>query len=221
MNRTISITGKAKVTAPADITVVKARVYGIAEDFGMAFRALADITKSLRDAVEKAGIPRNDLKTTDISIKQHFKEVKTGTDRNGNAKYRKVQDGFEYRQRVSFEFPNDNSKLSNAIWNISKCDIEPEIDFSYRCSDARKKRAEALAMAAQNAKEEAETILSAVGAKLGRLVEVNRRSEVYEDYSDDHMIMCNRCIESAPEFDIEPEDDEFRQTVTMEWEIDN
>lgn len=220
MNGTIEVQGKAKISSPADITVVNARVYGIAEDFGMAFKALAEITRSLRDAVEKAGIPRNDLRTSGLSVKQHFKEVKAGKDKNGNDKFRKVADGFEYSQRVSYEFPNDNEKLSKSIWNISKCDIEPEIDFHYRSSDSKKMRNLALAKAAENARAEAETILGAVGARLGKLVEVRRRSRTYDDeYDDEHSIMCNCCYDAEPVFDIEPEDETFCEDVTMEWEI--
>ena len=221
MNRTISITGKAKVTAPADITVVRARVVGLAEDYAMALRALAETTGSLRDAVEKAGIPRNDLKTVGVSVKQHFKEVRNGKDRNGNDRYKQVPDGYQYSQGITFEFPNDNSKLSAAIRNISKCDIEPEINFYYRNSDMNAMKNRALAEAAKNAKEEAETILAAVGAKLGKLLGVEREQRYRDDYREDRMVLCDCCMDSEPEFDIEPEDEEYTETVNIEWEIED
>ncbi len=221
MNRTIRIRGNAVVTAPADITVVRAKVSGLAEDYATALKALADVTKSLRDAVEKAGIPRNDLKTVNVSVKQHFKDVSTGKDKNGNTKYRRVADGFQYSQGVVFEFPNDNSKLSSAIWNISKCDIEPEIDFHYRNSDSNANKNRALAEAARNARTEAETILGALGARLGRIIEVDRQSRLYDDYDGHRMILgdCNMSV--APDFEFEPEDEEFSESVTIEWEIED
>ena len=222
-SRTISISGKAVVKAPSDITIVRAKVSGIAKTFDKAMGELAKITKDLKDAVEGAGIERTALKTTDLSVDRHFKKVRNGTDKNGCALYKTVSDGFEYKQNVFFEFPNDNAKLSKAVTNIVKCDIEPKIVFSYRSSKFEEAKNDALAKAVENARREAEIIVSAAGAKLGKLLDVTKDTYYRERYYEDNEVYCDAdmcCNNSMPlEIDLEPEDEDVSQSVRLTWEI--
>ena len=223
-SRTISITGRAVVKVPSDITVVRAKVSGVAKTFDKALGELAKATKELKDAVEDAGIDRGALKTTDLSVDRHFKKVRDGTDKYGDAKYKSVPDGFDDRQNVIFEFPNDNAKLSKAVMNIIQCNVEPKILFSYRSSFFEEAKNGALEIAVKNARREAEIIVSAAGAKLGKLLDVRKDSYRSRDsYYEDNEVLCdaNMCCKNEIEIDVEPEDENVSQTVEMTWEIED
>jgi hypothetical protein len=218
MERTITVTGTATVTAPADITTVTSSVQGVAKTFKEAAQALADSTSALKDAIEDAGIPRDSLKTSDLAIEQHFREEKIGEDRHGNDKFRNVPDGFSYRQNIIYEFPNDNEKLSKSISNIMKCSIEPVISFSYRNSDPESMKIEALSKAASNARAEAEAILKAAGSRLGMLLEVGRNPDPPMYKARNAMSFCEDC--ECVAIDVDPTDATMTQTVTLKWSIE-
>ena len=219
MERTITVTGTATVTAPADVTVVMSCVQGVAKSFGEAAKALSDSTAALKDALEGAGIPRDSLRTSDLTIEQHFREEKIGEDRHGNDKFRNVPDGFSYMQNIMFEFPNDNEKLSKSISNIMKCCIEPRITFTYRSSDPESMRIEALSKATANARAEAEAIVKAAGSRLGMLLEVGRNPDPPMFKARNAVSYCEDSCEGIS-IDVNPTDASTTQTVTLKWSIE-
>ncbi len=219
--RTIKIESEATVTAPSDITVVEANISGVNATFSGAMKALARCTKEVKDAVEKAGIPREDLKSSRLTIEQNYREEKIGEDKNGNDKFRQVPDGFAYRQNITFEFPNDNIKLSRAVENITECNVEPRITFSFRCSRQEEPMQEALGKATKTARREAEIMMEAAGTKLGRLVYATKGEDDRPYmYRNDMAFERGRC-EAMGVLDFDPKDQEFTQNVTMEWEIED
>lgn len=219
--RTIRIEGTGKVSAPADITVVEASISGVNATFNGAMKALARCTRQVKDAVEKAGIPRDDLKSSQLSIEQNYREEKIGEDRHGNDKFRQVPDGFAYRQNVKFEFPSDEDKLSAAIENIMACDVEPRITFSFRNSDEAAMNDKAIAEASRNAMREARIILESTGSRLGRLVHA-QVGDFRPTYGCRNEVMyAAKAMDCSARMDFDPEDIEYVQNVTLEWEIED
>ena len=221
MSGTITVEGRSNVTVQPDITVVSARISGNRKTFEEAIRRMAEVTSTLKDAIEAAGIPRDDLKTSELEVKQAWRRDYMGDDRNGNAKYKDVPDGFSFSQDIMFEFENDNAKLSKAITNIIACDVTPRIDFDFRCSDPASAKNKALEEAARNAKKEAEIIVRSVGSSLGKLVSVRRDSgSFHDDYSGDFIGSAMDCRSSPVNVDVNPTDTVFTEKVSMTWEID-
>ena len=135
--------------------------------------------------------------------------------------YKNVPDGFEYRQYISFEFFNDNRKLSKAVSNIIGCNIEPGIVFSYRSSRYEEAKNDALAKAVENARKEAEIIVTAAGAKLGKLLDINMDHNHFERDFRKNDVLCDcKCNSSEIYIDVEPEDESIHQDVNMVWEIE-
>lgn len=223
MNRTISVKGKATITAPADITGVRVSAKGHEDTFEKAINAMTQCTVKLKDAIEAAGIPRKDLKTSDVSVKQAYRKVKKGVDKYGDDKFEDVADGFDYYQNIKFEFPNDNEKLAKSIGGILDCKIEPRIEFYFRSSDVEGMKNRALVDACRNAKTEAETIVQSVGAGLGKLLSVERN--VRRSYDDEDYMVCNIAapIRASNDIimDVDPEDASVFEDVTMVWEIED
>ena len=222
MERTISVTGSATVTCPAEITVVNTVVNGKEETFKDAIIKMAETTGQLKDAIEVAGLPRSSLKTSSLNVRQAYRKRKIGQDRYGNDKFEDIPDGFEYSQNVSFEFENDNEILSKAVSNIVDKGITPKIWFGFKTRDQNAFKIRALSEATKNARSEAEAIVSALGAKLGRIVSINHDKRFDFEYNDDSEICMNRCIGSCESMtiDVDPEDISGTQKVSVVWEIE-
>lgn len=218
MGGTITVKGTGKITAPADVTFVTAVINGKCEEFGKAVGELARSTGILRDAIADAGIDRKLVKTSSMNIRQSYRTV---YDDEGDRHGRQVPDGFSYSQTVSFEFPNDNAKLSKAVSNITETPVSPNLSFGFGCSDTEKYRNEAIALATANARRQAEIIAKNSGVKLGALKEA-----VYNDsigYDEDCMLMNVRqpLLKSSckEEFDVEAEDLIIIESVTTVWYV--
>ncbi|MBR6213362.1 MAG: SIMPL domain-containing protein [Candidatus Methanomethylophilaceae archaeon] len=220
MERTIRMKGRATVTAPSDITVVSMNISGKETGFAEALDTMSRTTGRLKDLISSARIERDSVKTSDLKVEQSYRKVKIGTDRNGYDKFKEVEDGFDYYQKIHFEFPTDNTVLSDVIKNVGKSGATPRIIFSFRNSDPEGMKNRALAEACRHAKEEAETIVTAVGAKLGKLLSVDRSFRTYSDYDDERgydMPLESACLSET--MDIDPEDYSVDQSVEMVWEI--
>lgn len=226
MSRTITVKGTATVSAPSEITVVRATLSGKEWEYKDAMNELAQMTKDFKDAVETAGIPRVEIKTSALSIQQSYRDQKIGEDKNGYDRFKKVPDGYTYSQDVIFEFENDSSKLTRALENIMRADITPVVHFSYKAKDPVANDLKALSEAAKNAKAEAETIVGSVGCRLGKLLSVSRESSHFRYDDDDDYGRCfslsSDCEMTAlPDLDVDPEDSQFSRAVTMTWEIED
>ena len=214
----------AEVVAPSDITVVKARVSGKAKTFEAALKELAKSTKKLKDAIEDAGLERKALKTTDLKVERHYKKVKDGVDNYNHVRYKDVPDGFDYSESIRFEFPNDNDILSKSVMNIIECKVEPKIVFYFKSSQYEDAKNEALAKAAQNARREAELIVTSAGGKLGKLLSVSKDSYRHYErdyYRENEILCCNNMVADDIDFEVEPEEENVSQTVEMVWEIED
>ncbi|MBE6513925.1 MAG: DUF541 domain-containing protein [Thermoplasmata archaeon] len=224
MARTITVKGRAMVKSPADMTVVRASVEGIAPTFSKALEAVSESTTLFKDAAQDAGIKRDTLKTSNFSVSQHFKEKKVGVDKDGRAVYKKFADGFSYHQDFRFEFPNDNGLLTKLVNNILDNGIAPRIHLDFVNSDPEAAKNEALRKATENATKEARMIVEAAGARLGRLLEVKRGGSYdYDDYDEGYRsrsaMEC--CSNICANIDIDPEDVSTSDSVTLTWEIED
>ncbi|AGI48392.1 hypothetical protein TALC_01414 [Thermoplasmatales archaeon BRNA1] len=219
MKRTIRITGNAVVNAPANTTVVRAEIEGLEETFEDAVESLTKATRHIKDSISKLGIQRDSIKTSQLSIKAHYRKVKKGVDEDKKPIYVDKFDGYAFSQNISFRFPNDNEKLTAAVKRIYDVRASVKVYFSFVNDDPERMYREALVRATEKAKTEAEAIVSAAGSKLGRLVDVKKGSDYYDgDY-------CRKSY-SAPmvmgkPLDIDPEDDSASQSITLTWTIED
>lgn len=217
------MSGKATVTAPSDVTVVRFDITGRAKDYGKAVQEMTDCTVRLKDAIERSGITRESLKTSNLCVSQAYSKRKIGVDEDGRDMYKEYPDGFVYDQELSLEFPNDNKKLADVLGRIMRMDITPRIRFSFRNSDMETLKNWALQEACRHAKEEAEAIVQSVGSKLGKLLSVDRNFSTYEgiqDYTDCKML-ASPIYDDGFSLDIDPEDTSVEESVTMVWEIED
>lgn len=79
---------------------------------------------------------------------------------------------------------------------------------------------ELLKSAAENAKQKAEILCAASGAKLGDLVTIDYNWGELNIYSPTRYEMTNRCLaETSTSIDIEPSNIDVSDTVTFVWEL--
>ena len=187
-------------------------------DFMTAYSSSVSLAGLLRMLSGMPILPMSCI-SSQLSIEQNYREEKIGEDKHGNDKFRRVPDGFLYRQNIKFEFPNDNDKLSAAIENIMATDVEPKVVFYFKSSSEEEMKNKALAKATADARREAEIVMEAAGTRLGKLIHA-QVGEPSFDHGFRNEVMYERKAMDCAKIEFDPEDIDFEEGITLEWEIE-
>lgn len=214
--RTIRVTGKGSVSVKSEITCLEITFEGVYKDYEETVRQSAEKTKLLREAIEKSGLPGEDLKTKDFSIDSEYESY-----RDHNDDYRRRFIGYKFYHRTEIQFPNDNKILGRILYELSVCSVKVEFSIDYTVKDKDAVKKEVLKRAVENSRLKAEIMTTAAGVKLGEVQSIDYSWGEIEirTYPVDMFEIGSRKMESSYDIDIEPDDIDVNDTVTIIWEI--
>ena len=221
MEKTIRVTGTGKITIKPDLTIINLDFSNVLPTYEEALKASANDVGIVKDALEKAGIDRESLKTTSFNVDTHYESYR---DEKGN--YKSRFDGYEYRQSLRFKFDIDNKLLGKVLYQLSTLSVNPKFRINYGIKDAEAAKNELLGNAIADAKKKAEIISKAAGVTLDEIVDINYswidvefNSRPYGVYADEMMMCKCEAPSGAYDVDIEPEDIEKSDNVTLVFKI--
>jgi len=220
--RTVKVTGKGQIRVTPDTTRVTVTLSGVYRDYAETLRKSAEETEALKDVLSGFGFERSALKTLRFSVDTEYENY---TDKNGG--YRRRFSGYRYNHVLKVEFASDNGRLGRILYALAGCSARPELRISYTVSDPEAAKNLLLGKAVTDAREKAGVLAGAAGVALGDIQSV--------DYSWGELdlelrpmnggIMMEKCMAASDEagfdLDIEPDDIEVSDTVTVVWEIAN
>lgn len=221
MERIIKVTGTGNVSAKPDITIITMEFSNIRPTYSESLKTSADDVSKIKDALERAGLDRNTLKTTHFSVDPHYESY---TDKNNDHKSR--LDGYEYNQTLRFKFPIDNKLLGKVLFEISSIDVFPKFWISYGLKDPETAKNALLEKAITDAKEKAQIIANTSKVQLDEILEINYSWIDIEMNTRPYalrkqtFLMYNSTVENRSfDVDFEPEDIERSDNVTVIFKI--
>ena len=221
MERTIKVTGTGKIAVKPDLTIINLDFSDVLPTYEAALKASANDVGVIKDALAKAGIDRESLKTTSFNVDAHYESYR---DEKGN--YKSRFDGYEYHQSLRFKFDVDNKLLGRVLYQLSTLSVNPKFRINYGIKDAEAAKNELLGNAIADAKKKAEIISKAAGVTLDEIVDINYswidvefNSRPYGVYADEMMMCKCEAPSGAYDVDIEPEDIEKSDNVTLVFKI--
>lgn len=211
---TITVRGTGRASVPPDRTVVTFHMSAIDLDYATSADELNRRVAGLRARLEKAGIPGRDLKTSSYTIEPRH-EVR-GKGENA----RNVFVGWLSRHAVRLELPVDRELLNRAFAAITVDDFQASLSVQFEVSDPAAMRTLILEDATRNACRNAETIAKAAGCRLGRALNINYSwSEIH--YRGLHYGLAEAVASASRDApDIEPDDVEGSDSVTIVFELE-
>ena len=219
MERTIRVTGRGRISVKPDVMQLNIRLEETFKDYEKAVAASAEKTETLRNALLGAGFDPKDLKTTSFNISAEYESY---CDSKNNWRNRFV--GYKFHHALYIKFANDNKLLGKAIYAVTKSGVNSEISVNYTVSDPEPAREELLKNAVKDSRVKATALAESAGVALGEILsmdyswgQINIYSRPIENitYGAAKMAMADECYS----FDIEPEDIDLEDTVTIVWEI--
>lgn len=216
--RTITVTVKGQVSVKSDTIKLRITTEGTYYEYEDTIRISADQTRILKETLASAGLDPADLKTTSFDINTAYESYK---DKEGNYKSRFV--GYKFSHRTYIKFENDNKILGRVLYAISKCPVEISFDIDYTVSNPEDAKNEMLKNAIADAKSKAKILAEAAEVELGQIEDISYSwSELHFTSSPIENFVMEPKVMAAPDaydIDIEADDIDLSDTVTVVWEI--
>ena len=203
--RTIRVTGKGQIKVPPDMTRITMTLEGIYPEYADTLRRSSEDTEQLRDTLEPFGFERTALKTLRFDI----------------------DTGYKFQHVLKIEFDSDNERFGRILYALAHCQLHPEFRISYFVKDPEASKNELLGKAVSDAKEKASVLTSAAGVSLKDIQSIDYSwGEINFEYHPMNKellmedCMCEPC-EAGGSYDVnmEPDDIEVSDTVTVIWEL--
>lgn len=221
--RTIRVTGKGQIKVHPDMTRITISLEGIYKEYKETLRKSSKDTESLKDILTGFGFDRSDLKTLNFSVDTEYESYR---DQKGAYKQRFV--GYKFHHLMKVEFDSDNERLGKVLYALAHCPIKPEFRLSYTVKDQETAKNELLGKAVTDAKEKALVLTQAAGVVLKNIqsidyswgqinLEVEPMSKML--MADGYLASPIESAGASYDIDIEPDDIEVSDTVTVLWEI--
>lgn len=218
MNELITVTGKGKISLPPDLIQINISLEVVRDSYEETMDDSAEYIAILRDTLKTEGFEKEDIKTIRFYIDLEYESYKE------RDTWKKRFVGYRCNHDLKIEFQSESKRLAKILSLITRCPINPEFSIQYRIKDMEDAKNQLLAKAVEDSKTKAAILTKAAGVGLGKVVNINYSWGEISIYSEpvryDRAMLCE---ESASNYDnsldINPEDLDISDTVTVVWEI--
>ena len=219
--KTIRVTGKAKIKVHPDVTRITLTLDGLWPQYGDALKHSSEDTEALKALLEKFGFEKTDLKTLSFSVDPEYESYQ-----EKNVWKQRLL-GYRFRHIMKVEFDSDNERLGKVLFALANNQaVQPEFRISYTVKDPEASKNQLLAEAVRDSQRKAAVLSEAAGVALKELQsidyswgEINFEVSPAEQLRAREMVLNSAAEDGSFDMDIEPDDIEVADTVTLVWEI--
>ena len=219
--RIVRVTGRGVIKVKPDMTRITMTMTGCYPAYEQTLKHSGEDTEILKDILENHGFERTEIRTLSFDVNTKHESYKA---KDGNWKQRLV--GYEFRHVLKIEFASDNTRLGKILYALANAkQIKPEFRISYTVKDKEGSKNMLLGKAVEDAKMKADVLTQAAGVSLKGIQSIDY-SWVNIEFEcspmGDRMLTESCVAEEAAGYnlDIEPDDIEASDTVTVVWEIE-
>ena len=222
MERTIRVTGKGKITVKPDTIRLRLSMEGIYPEYDETLQKSSEIVELLKALAEKQGDERKELKTLYFNIDTEYESYQA-KDKSWKRRFQ----GYKYVHRMKIEFPADNQRLGKMLYALAHCPVSPEFSIEYTVSDPEASKNELLGKAVKDSLKKASVLAEASDVKLGKIINIDYSWGEIDFVSKPLQEMSLRCCEldesysASYDMDIEPDDIDITDTVTVVWALED
>lgn len=218
--RIIRVTGKGVIKVKPDTTRITMTLEGCYTEYEETLRISGEDTELLKDILERQGFGRGDVKTLSFNVDTKHENYQ---DTDSLWKQRFV--GYQYSHTLKVEFDSDNRRLGRILFALANAErIHPVFRLSYTVKDKEGSKNELLGRAVEDAGAKAAILAQAAGVTLKDVQSIDYSwGEIDFECSPMRgnvlMEKCRAAGDGCYDMDIEPDDMEVSDTVTVVWEI--
>lgn len=220
MTRTIKVTGKGKISVKPDMIRLTITQTALEPEYEKAIKESADKKEYLNNKLQELGFAKKDLKTLNYNVDTEYESYQ-----DDDNSWKRRFTGYRYNHSMKLEFPSDNERLGKVLMILSSCPGQPEFSIHYTISDPESAKNELLAKAVEDSKNKAEVLSKAAGVSLKEIITIDYSWGEIDFVTRPVDDLALRCMEAQPaakcmSLDIEPDDIDVTDTVTVVWSIE-
>ncbi len=220
--RIIRVKGRGEIQVRPDTTRISITLEGKYSKYNEVLRKSTQDTEILKNMLAEFGVERSDVKTLRF-------EVHTEFELNKEKMFKRRFVGYKYEHMMKIEFLSDHDKLGKILYRLSNCSLDPEVKISYTIKDPEAAKNKLLAKAVNDAKEKAVILAQAADVRLKSIqsIDYSWKDINFEINAMNNIFMEDDCLmedmlidEDSYNLDIEPDDFNVFDVVTVVWEIE-
>ena len=212
--RLLIVKGMGNVTAKPDMVIIRMDLTNQQRDYTQTMEAAGKNIESMRQALISLGYKRDTLKTTDFKISTEYENI-----RHSNGDYTRQFMGYKCTHELKLEIDFDMKRLGEALAAVSSCGANPALRINFSVKDKTTVSAALLESAISNAKDKAAILARSAGVTLGAIQRIDYNWGELRLYSSTRPHFDNS-MEMSCAIDIEPDDIDVDDTVTVVWAIE-
>ena len=214
-DRTITVKGTGSVTAKPDLIVITMKLENTDPSYSGAMEQANHALERLRTALTSAGYAKDDLKTADFRIGADYENYRD--DKNN---WRQKFVGYQCVHALKLELDLSMERLGKTLAAIAESGADPTFEIRFSVKDKNAVTRQLLENAVKNAGETAAILAGAAGVTLGAIRRIDYDWGEISLYSDTRIAEpLGSPVCAAAAMDMEPEDIQVNDTVTVIWEI--
>ena len=219
MERTIRVTGKGKIAVKPNLIRLILTLEDKRKTYEETLEQSTLQVEMLKDCFEKLGFNRTDLKTLNFNINTEYESYQDMV-----KSWKRKFTGYKFVHNVKIEFEADNKRLGQVLYALAHAPIQPEFRINYTIKDTEAAKNQLLGKAVADSKEKAHILADAAGVTLGDILTIDYSWEEIEFLSEpmarNLSLAGERCMSAQSyDIDIEPDDIDVSDTVTVVWQI--
>ncbi len=208
-DKLITVQGRGRLSIEPDTAVIKCQVSALNRSYADANRDMNRRVELLRRVLPALGFAKGDLKTTDFTVTRENR-------RNPETEEYEFA-GYNAGHSLELRLPLDKERLNQVMEVMLGSKANALLDVSFTLADPEPVRSRLLTAAVENARQRAEIITLAAGAKLGKIANISYGVTEVRFRSEPDICLGEASGPDAPE--IEPGDFLVEDSVTITWEI--
>lgn len=215
MERTIRVSGKGAISVKPDMIRLMLTLEDMYDTYEKTLEQSTVQVEILKDCFEKLGFQRTDLKTLSFNVDTEYESYQ-----DCQKAWKRRFLGYKFLHHLKIEFDADNKRLGQVLY----APIKPEFRINYTIKDTEAAKNQLLGKAVTDSKEKAKVLTEAAGVTLGDIITIDYSwGEIAFLSEPMHkcMSLAEGCCMSSSSYDIdiEPDDIDVTDTVTVVWKI--
>lgn len=216
--RIMRVTGKGRLRLKPDVTRITMTLEGTLPEYEETLKRSSEDTEGLRTLMAELGFAGSDLKTVSFQVDPVYESVQ---DEHHNYKQQFV--GYQFTHVCKVEFDSDNTLLGKVLYGLANASVSPQFVIGYTVKDTEEAKNALLGKAVADAKAKAQVLAQAAGVTLKDIQKIDYSwGELDLEVNPmRRMTLAKSCaVANSYDMNIEPDDIQVSDTVTVEWEIE-
>ena len=213
----LDVTGTARINVTPDLCVLNISASEVKPTMSDAIKGLGDKSNHYNDLLNKLGFSEKEIKTTSFTVTKN----RVYRDRDY------IDSGYVASQNIRLKFTYNQQILQKIVAEFSKSDQPIDFSFDFELSEQLKQKVQSqiIEYAVKDANEKAQNIAKASRLKLIKIITINY-SSWGRDGGMELIEQKHQYAEAAvasgdfQSFNFTPDDLVFRDTITIEWSIE-